>query len=358
MLRLLYIMPAGLASLTALQQLCSLQLSVKVARTLAQSGKDSDVQAWLQQDLRQIVTAVGQLTQLRKLRLAIDPGGYGPRTPNRFFKEIGRDTFGPLSSLTQLLSLSLSYSVLSSGSGLSQLSGLTKLTSFSLNEFGRLRDGVIGQRGVRTHALDRFQEAGVGALAVLWPLLQLQRLRLRVGNSWKDTLWRSLQPSHLRVLDVNGSFVGRAAQLAQLTALQVGGTEYCYSAGAQRLRALVVISPVSSVVSCCAAAQLASLSQRAVCLPLHLIAVAPVLIALSCLHASAASHQCALVHCQLLPSRALLYSQVCCMLLCFQSTHVVTLLQMLSYDRSSTSPAATWMLMTWQQQQHQASASS
>jgi hypothetical protein len=57
-------MLAGLASLSALQQLSSIQLSVNVASTFKRSGPDSSVQAWLQQDLRQIVTAVAHLTQL------------------------------------------------------------------------------------------------------------------------------------------------------------------------------------------------------------------------------------------------------------------------------------------------------
>jgi hypothetical protein len=99
-----------------------------------------------------------------------------------------------------------------------------------LSEFGRLKDGVIGQRGVRSHVLDRFQEAGVDALAPLWPLLQLQRLRLRGGKCWQDVV-QQLQPGHLRVLDVGGSFGEQAAQLVQLTSLQVGGLNLCNTAG-------------------------------------------------------------------------------------------------------------------------------
>jgi hypothetical protein len=117
--------------------------------------------------------------------------------------------------------LSLSFSMLRLPSGLENLSGLSRLTSLSIQELGIMGDGTFGQRRQRSHVTNWMQGKAVAALQPLWPLVKLQELRLRGGMSWCNTSLCRLQLGGLRVFDVSGGCLPGSKELAQLTALQL-----------------------------------------------------------------------------------------------------------------------------------------
>jgi hypothetical protein len=198
-----------------LQQLSSLHLSVLTDWSPQTNSsafqhqapphkvQTQQIQPSLQLDIRLILAAVGQLTQLTHLHLSIDPKDNGG---THRLRGIGSRTFGPLSQLTQLASLSLSFSAAAPGSGLSQISVLTSLTQLSLADIS-----TNSASGV------------VEAIGDAWDVLQLQRLELRSLGVKKNKLaLEKVQPQHLRVLDVASNDLGKLSeQLRKLTALQV-----------------------------------------------------------------------------------------------------------------------------------------
>jgi hypothetical protein len=165
------------------------------------------IQPSLQLDIRLILAAVGQLTQLTHLQLTIDPKD---NSGTRRLKEISSGTFAPLSQLSQLASLSLSFSAAAPGSGLNQISVLTSLTQLSLSDFS-------------SNGPNPGQESVVEAIEVAWGVLQLQRLQLRsLGVKKMKLALEKVHLQHLRVLDVAGTDLGKLSeQLQKLTALQV-----------------------------------------------------------------------------------------------------------------------------------------
>jgi hypothetical protein len=165
------------------------------------------IQPSLQLDIRLILAAVGQLTHLTHLQLTIDAKDNGGTYR---LKEIGSGTFGPLSQLTQLASLSLSFSAAAAGSGLSLISVLTSLTQLSLTDSS-------------TNGPNPGQEGVVEAIGEAWGVLQLQQLVLRLSGAKRMKLaLGKVQPQHLRVLDVaHKDLTKLTEQLCKLTALQV-----------------------------------------------------------------------------------------------------------------------------------------
>jgi hypothetical protein len=173
------------------------------------------VQPSLQLDLRLILAAVGQLTHLH---LSIDPKGVGGTYK---LQEIGSRTFGRLSNLTQLASLSLSFSAAAPGSGLSQISELRSLTQLSLTD-------------ISTNGPNPGQEGMVEAIGEAWNVLQLQRLHLPLFRVEQMKIApEQVQPQHLQVLDVAcnnlrgydvvyNDLDELTEQLQKLTALQIG----------------------------------------------------------------------------------------------------------------------------------------
>jgi hypothetical protein len=235
-----------------LQQLSSLQLSVSVdpklhrtnttgwKKRLKQQQRQQEASN-MQSDLLAVTTAAGCLTQLKQLQLIITPYA------GKAFPDVGVRSLIALSALTQLLSLSLSYSVLSSGSGLSRLSGLSALTQLSVKETGQLSN-----RGTRKTWLDPNKESAVSALRGVWPALQHLR-QLKICSPYLTSAGvvqqlSGLQGGQLRVLDVSGCvmrFEGVvAAKLAQLTALQVGHRKLSWHSKCRAICAILCTLPI------------------------------------------------------------------------------------------------------------------
>jgi hypothetical protein len=183
---------AGIASLSSLRRLRSLTLWVNTDGSSkpnppAHKLQSQQIQPSLQFDLLFILAAVGQLTQLTHLHISIDPKGIG-RTHE--LQEIGSGTFGLLSKLTQLASLSLSFSAAAQRSGLNQTSVLRSLTQLSLTD--------ISANGPKPG-----QEGMVQAIGEAWSVLKLQRLQLRLFDVEQMRIaLEKVQPQHLQVLDV------------------------------------------------------------------------------------------------------------------------------------------------------------